>query len=87
MKYNGREIEKGEKIVVFGEDEKEAVATYVRDEKIEVLNPIFEYKGEEIRGVECWWMPSKEAEEVRKEVDYNKRSAKFAEIRGTSKHD
>ena len=42
MKYNGREIKKGEKIIIFSDGDKEAIATYKRDEKIEVLNPIFE---------------------------------------------
>lgn len=84
MRYNGREIEKGEKIIIFSDDDKEGVATYVRDEKIEVSNPIFDYKGEEIRGIECWWMPVKEAEEAKKEVEeenYDKRTKKFASRR------
>ena len=82
MKYNGREVEKGEKIVLLSDVSKEATATYVRDEKIELETPVFDYKGEEVAGYQCWWIPLKEAEEAKKEVEegnYDKRTKRFAE--------
>ena len=88
MKYKNREIEKGEKVLIFGEDAKNITATYVRDEKIELNTPVFKYKGEEIRGYQCYWIPLKEAEEGKKEVEienYNDRTKSFNEKRGTSK--
>ena len=84
MKYNGREIEKGEKIVIMGDEDKEVVSTYIRDEKIELVTPVFKYDGEEIRGFQCWWIPLKEAEEAKKEVEegnYDTRNKKFASRR------
>lgn len=88
MKYNGRDIEKGEKIVIIGEKDKELIATYVRDEKIELVTPVFKIDGEEIQGFQCWWIPFKEAEEAKKtmkEGNYDDRTKKFNEKRGTSK--
>ena len=82
MKYNGREIEKGEKIVIFGGKGAEAIATYVRDEKLELVTPVFELDGEEIQGFQCWWIPFKEAEEAKKTVkegNYDARNKKFAD--------
>lgn len=85
MKYNGREIEIGEKIVLIGDGNREAIATYVRDEEVEIVVPVFDCNREEIRGYECYWIPVKEAEEAKKEVDYNMRTANFDKRRGTSK--
>ena len=85
MKYKNREIEKGEKVLIFGEDAKNITATYVRDEKIELNTPVFEYKGEEIRGYQCYWIPQREAEEAKKEENYNVRTKNFSDNRGTSK--
>ena len=88
MKYNGREIVKGEKIVIIGEKDKELIATYVRDESIKLVTPVFKIDGEEIQGFQCWWLPLKESEEAKKIVEegrYDERTKKFAEKRGTSK--
>ena len=87
MKYKNREIEKGEKIVILSDVTKSITATYVRDEKIELTTPVFEYGGEEIRGYQCWWIPRKEAKEAEKQVEeenYDARTKKFHKIRGTS---
>ena len=85
LKYKGRKIEKGEKVLIFGEGTKNVTASYVRDEKIELVIPVFEFDGEEIRGYQCYWIPLKEAEEAKKEVDYNRRTKEFDKKRGTSK--
>lgn len=91
MKYKGRVIEKGEKIVIFSsqnDDSKNIRAIYTRDEKIEVTVPVFEYDNEEIHGIDCWWVPLKELEEIgteENEENYNERTKKFNEKRGTSK--
>ncbi|MCK4329773.1 hypothetical protein KAX02_08010 [candidate division WOR-3 bacterium] len=84
MKYKNRTVEVGEHIVIFGDDGKNITAKYVRDEKIELTTPVFEYEGEEIRGYQCYWIPLKEAEEAKKEVDYNRRTKEFDKKRGTS---
>ena len=85
MKYKNRTVEVGEHIVIFGDAGKNITAKYVRDEKIELTTPVFDYEEEEIRGYQCYWIPKKEAEEAKKEVDYNERTAKFDKKRGTSK--
>ncbi len=85
MKYSGREIKIGEKIVLIGDVNKKAIATYVRDEKVEIVVPVFDCNGEEIRGHECYWIPVKEAEGAKEGVGYNKRTANFDKRRGTSK--
>ena len=85
MKYKNRTVEVGEHIVIFGDAGKNITAKYVRDEKIELTTPVFEYEGEEIRGYQCYWIPKKEAEEAKKEVDYNRRTKEFDKKRGTSK--
>lgn len=77
MKYKNREIEIGEKVVVFGDAGKNVVAKYVKDEKVELVTPVFEFDGEEIRGYECYWIPVKEAEEGMKEENYNIGTANF----------
>ena len=84
MKYKNRTVEVGEHIVIFGDAGKNITAKYVRDEKIELATPVFDFDGEEIRGYQCYWIPEKEAEEAKKEVDYNERTANFDKKRGTS---
>ena len=84
MKYKDREILKGEKVVIFS-DRKSITAEYVRDEKVEITVPIFDYEGTEISGTDCWWMPVEEAERVKEEMNYDVRTLKFNEKRGTSK--
>ena len=84
MKYKDREIEKGEKVVILSDVSKAITAIYVRDESIELVTPVFEYDGEEISGYQCWWIPLKEAEEAKKEVEegnYDTRNKKFASRR------
>ena len=90
MKYKNRTVEIGENILIFGDDAVNITAKYMRDENIELTTPVFEYKGEEIRGYQCYWIPKKEADEAKKEVEegnYNKRTRKFDEKRGTSRND
>ena len=91
MKYKGREIEKGEKIVILSgqnDDSTNIIAIYTHDEKIEVTVPIFKYDEEEVRGIDCWWVPLKELEGIerdKEEENYDNRTLKFNEKRGTSK--
>lgn len=85
MKYKNREIEMGEEVLVFGDAGKSITAKYVRDEKIELTTPVFEYEEEEIRGFQCYWIPKKEAEEGERKGNYDERTSKFDKERGTSK--
>lgn len=84
MKYKGREVEKGEKIVILSgqnDDSTNIRAVYTHDEKIEVTVPIFKYDDEEVRGIDCWWVPLKELEELgtdKEEGNYDARNKKFA---------
>ena len=87
MKYKGREIEKGEKIVILSgqnDDSTNIRAIYTHDEKIEVTVPIFKYDEEEVRGIDCWWVPLKELEGIerdKEEGNYDAMNKKFASRR------
>lgn len=66
MKYDGRELEIGEKVKIFsGKDHRFlGVAKYKGDE---TGSPCFILNGKEIYGPECWWIPMMEANEIEKE--------------------
>ena len=73
MKYNGRNLELNEKILIISGDQTEilGVAKYKGDVD---GSPSFKLKEQLIYGYECWWIPEKEAEGVRKELLANERS-------------
>ena len=75
MKYNGRELELNEDILIISGDQSEilGVAKYKGDVD---GSPSFKLKGKLIYGYECWWIPEKEASNARKEVLKNERSKK-----------
>ena len=75
MKYNGRNLELDEKVIIISGDQSEilGVAKYKGDVD---GSPSFKLKGQLIYGYECWWIPEKEAEGVRKQVIKNERSKK-----------
>ena len=75
MKYNNRELRINEKILIISGDQSEilGVAKYKGDVD---GSPSFKLKGRLIYGYECWWIPEKESEKVRKEVLANERSKK-----------
>ena len=75
MKYNERELELNEDILIISGDQSEilGVAKYKGDVD---GSPSFKLKGRLIYGYECWWIPEKEAEKVRKKVLSNERSKK-----------
>ena len=75
MRYNGRELELNEDILIISGDQSEilGVAKYKGDVD---GSPSFKLKGRLIYGYECWWIPEKEASSVRKEVLENERSKK-----------
>ena len=72
MKYNNRELELNEKILIVSGDQSEilGVAKYKGDVD---GSPSFKLKRKLVYGYDCWWIPWKEAEDVRKEVLKNER--------------
>jgi hypothetical protein len=75
MKYNNRELIINEGILIISGDQSEilGVAKYKGDVD---GSPSFKLKGKVIYGYECWWIPEKEADNVRREVLKNERSKK-----------
>ena len=73
MKYNNRNLELNEDILIVSGDQSEilGVAKYKGDVD---GSPSFKLKGQVIYGYECWWIPEMEANNARKEVIANKRS-------------
>ena len=72
MKYNNRELELNEDILIISGDQSEilGVAKYKGDDE---GSPSFKLKGRLIYGYECWWIPEKEANDARKEIIKNER--------------
>ena len=67
MKYEGRELKKGEEVLIFTGIVHLRIlgkATYKGDE---TGSPCFILNGKEIYGYECWWIPIKEAREAEEE--------------------
>ena len=75
MKYNGRDLELNEKVLIISGDQTKilGVAKYKGDVD---GSPSFKLKEQLIYGYECWWIPEKEASKARKEVLKNERSKK-----------
>lgn len=75
MKYNNRELELNEDILIVSGDQSDILgfAKYKGDVD---GSPSFKLKGQLIYGYECWWIPEKEANNARKEVIANERSKK-----------
>ena len=73
MKYDGRELELNEDILIISGDQSDIlrVAKYKGDVD---GSPSFKLKGRLIFGYECLWIPEKEASAVREEVIKNERS-------------
>ena len=67
MKYNNRELEINEKVLIISGDQSKilGIAKYKGD--VDGI-PSFKLKGQLIYGYECWWIPEKEANDVRKEL-------------------
>ena len=70
MKYNGRKLEINEDILIVSGDQSKilGVAKYKGDVD---GSPSFKLKGKLVYGYDCWWIPWKEMNDVRKEIIKN----------------
>ena len=75
MKFKDRELIKDERIIIFSSNmrKKYGAGKYFGDEKMKVgnkkyLTPVFKIGNKIIHGFECWWIPEKEAKEIKKEM-------------------
>lgn len=78
MKYEGRELKKGEKVKLFeaveGSKTMTGKATYVGEETISFEVPKFKtVDGRIVYGYQCWWIPIIEVEKAEKELEGKKR--------------
>ena len=77
MKYEDRELKKGEKVKLFeaveGSKEMTGEATYVGEETISFEVPKFKtVDGRIVYGYQCWWIPIIEAEKAKGELKEKK---------------
>ena len=67
MKYNGRDLELNEDVLIISGDQSDilGIAKYKGDVD---GSPSFKLKGRLIYGYECWWIPEKEASKAREKI-------------------
>lgn len=75
MKYNGRDLELNEDILIVSGDQSDILGVAKYKDDVDG-SPSFKLKGQLIYGYECWWIPEKEANNARKEVLENERRKK-----------